>query len=465
MLTEQLISKFKSDLHGILIQPQDSEYDVARKIYNGMFDKHPSLIAKCADVADVVTSVNFARENNLLVAIKGGGHNAAGLGSVDGGLVIDLSMMNRVVADPEEQKAMVEGGCTLGLMDEATNVFQMAIPSGILSTTGIGGLTLGGGLGHLTRQFGLSIDNLLEAHVVLANGKSVITNANTYEDLFWAIRGGGGNFGVVTSFIFRTHFLNNVYAGPMLWEMDEAKAIMKWYRKFITEAPEDINGFFAFLTVPPAPPFPEHLHLKKMCGIVWCYTGPMERAEEALREIRNFRTPALDFVGNIPFPALQSMFDGFYPPGHQWYWKADFVKELSDKAIDLHVEHGSQLPTMQSTMHLYPINGAASKIPKNATAWNYRDSNWASVIVGVDPDPKNRDLITNWARAYWDALHPYSAGGAYINFMMDEGEDRIKATYGENYDRLVAIKNKYDPDNLFRVNQNIKPGVKKEVSI
>jgi FAD/FMN-containing dehydrogenase len=465
MLTEQLISKLKSDLHGILVQPKDSEYDTARKIYNGMFDRRPLLIAKCADVTDVITSVNFARENNIVVAVKGGGHNAAGLGSVDGGLVIDLSMMNRVVADPEEQKVMVEGGCTLGTMDEATHVFEMAVPGGIISTTGIGGLTLGGGIGHLTRQFGLTIDNLLEANVVLADGRTVTANADTNEDLFWAIRGGGGNFGVVTSFIFRTHRVNNVYAGPMLWEMDEAKAIMKWYRKFITEAPEDINGFFAFLTVPPAPPFPEHLHLKKMCGIVWCYTGPMERAEEELKEIRDFRTPALDFVGSIPYPALQSMFDALYPPGHQWYWKADFIKELTDKAIDLHIEHGAQLPTMQSTVHLYPINGAAAKVANNATAWNYRDANWASVIVGVDPDPKNRDLITNWARTYWDALHPYSAGGAYINFMMDEGEDRIKATYGENYDRLVAIKNKYDPDNLFRVNQNIRPSVKREISI
>jgi hypothetical protein len=240
---------------------------------------------------------------------------------------------------------------------------------------------------------------------------------------------------------------------------------MQWYRSFIKEAPDNINGFFAFLIVPPGAPFPENLHLKKMCGIVWCYTGPSEKAEEVFRPIRNFKKPALDFVGPIPVPALQSMFDPIYPPGLQWYWKADFVNELSDEAIDLHIKHGNQLPTMQSSMHLYPINGAVSRVPGNATPWNYRNATWAEVIIGVDPDPGNRDKIISWAKEYWNALHPFSAGGAYINFMMEEGEDRIKATYGSNYERLVMIKNKYDPGNLFRVNQNIKPTVEEAVHI
>jgi FAD/FMN-containing dehydrogenase len=234
---------------------------------------------------------------------------------------------------------------------------------------------------------------------------------------------------------------------------------MKWYREVIMQAPDDLNGFFAFLTVPPGPPFPEHLYNKKMCGVVWCYTGPMEQAEETFKPIREKFPPALDFVGPIPQPALQSMFDALYPPGLQWYWKADFVNELSDEAIRLHIQHGSQLPTMQSTMHLYPVNGAAQRVGKHDTAWSYREATWAEVIVGVDPDPAKKDLIVDWARTYWDDVHPYSAGGAYVNFMMEEGEERVKASYRDNYQRLAAIKHTYDPTNFFRVNQNIKPAI------
>jgi FAD/FMN-containing dehydrogenase len=375
----------------------------------------------------------------------------------DNGMVIDLSPMKGVYVNPKKKTALVQAGCTLGDVDHATHAFGMAVPSGINSTTGISGLTLGGGLGHLTRKCGLTIDSLLEADVVLADGSCVKASATENKDLFWALRGGGGNFGVVTSFLFKLHPISTVYAGPMLWDISDSKEVMQWYRDYIKDAPDDINGFFAFLTVPPGEPFPEHLHLKKMCGIVWCYTGPLKEAEEFFKLIRSFKTPALDLVGPIPVPALQSMFDPLYPPGLQWYWKADFVNELSDEAIDLHIMHGSQLPTMLSTMHLYPINGEASRIGKKATAWSSRNATWAEVIVGVDPEPANKDTITNWARDYWNALHPYSTGGAYINFMMEEGEDRIKATYGDNYKKLIKIKTKYDPENLFRVNQNIKP--------
>ena len=461
MLSEQSISQFQTSLRGKLIQPQDADYDTARKVYNGMFNKHPAMIARCADVADVIAAVNFARENNLLVAVKGGGHNAAGLGMCDDGLVIDLSPMKGVYVNVKKETALVQAGCTLGDVDHATHAFGMAVPSGIASTTGISGLTLGGGLGHLTRKCGLTIDNLLEADIVLADGSYVKASAKENKDLFWALRGGGGNFGVVTSFLFKIWPISTVYGGPMLWELDESKEVMQWYREFITAAPDELNGFFAFLSVPPGPPFPEHLHLKKMCGVVWCYTGRLQDAEEVFQPIRNFKTPALDFVGPIPLPALQSMFDPILPPGMQWYWKADFLNELSDEAIDLHIQHASKMPTWLSTMHLYPINGAASRVGKKETAWNYRDATWAMVIAGIDPDPANKDIITNWARDYWNAVHPYSAGGAYINFMMEEGEDRIKATYGNNYKKLVKVKTKYDPQNLFRVNQNIKPAVKK----
>ncbi|MBM2846131.1 MAG: FAD-binding oxidoreductase [Bacteroidetes bacterium] len=452
-----VIATFKASLRGELIQPTDAGYDDARKVYNAMINRRPALIARCADVADVITAVQFARENKMLLSIRGGGHNAGGLGVCDNGLVIDLSRLKGVRVDPAERTARVEGGCTWGDVDHATHAFGLAAPTGIISTTGVGGLTLGGGLGHLTRKCGLTIDNLLAADVVLADGRFVTASAEKNQDLFWAIRGGGGNFGVVTSFLFRLHPIHTDYAGPTLYEMSEAAKVMAWYREFILKAPEDLTGFFAFLIVPPGPPFPEPLHNKLMCGIVWCYSGPMEKAEEVFEPIRSFSTPACDLVGPLPHTVLQSMFDGLYPTGHQWYWKADFINELSDEAIAIHIKHGSKIPTMQSSMHLYPINGAVHRVGKNDTPWSYRDATWAQVIVGVDPDPANKDRISTWAKEYWDAVHPHSAGGAYVNFMMDEGEDRVKASYKGNYERLVAVKTKYDPTNLFRVNQNIKP--------
>jgi FAD/FMN-containing dehydrogenase len=459
MFNDETVRNFKASLRGVLIQTDDDGYDIARKVYNGMIDRRPRLIARCVDVADVISAVNFGRENNMLVAIRGGGHNAGGLGVCDDGLVIDLSPLKYTRIDPLARTVRVGGGCTWGEVDHATHAFGMATPSGFISTTGVGGLTLGGGLGHLTRRFGLTIDNLLSADMVLADGSYVTASAKENEDLFWAIRGGGGNFGVATSFLFRLHPVSTVYAGPMLWGVEQATELMQWYREFIAQAPEDLNGFFAFLVVPPGPPFPQHLHKKTMCGIVWCFTGPLDQAEQTFEPIRRFKTPVLDLAGPMPYPVLQSLFDAIYPPGLQWYWKADFVNELSDEAIVLHRKYGSELPTSHSAMHLYPVNGAAHRIGKNETSWAYRDATWAQVIVGVDPDPANNARIISWAKEYWEALHPFSAGGAYVNFMMEEGEDRVKATYRDNYKRLVTIKNKYDPTNLFRMNQNIKPTV------
>jgi len=461
-LQETSINELRAALRGRVIQPGDHDYEDARKVYNAMIHKKPRLIVRCADVADIISSVNFARQNRLLLSIRGGGHNAGGLGIADDALVIDLAPIKYTRVDPEAGTVMVGGGCVWGDVDHATHAFGFAVPSGIISTTGVGGLTLGGGIGHLTRKFGLTIDNLLSAEVVLADGRFVKANAEENADLFWALRGGGGNFGVVTSFVFKLNKIDMIYGGPMLYQLSEAADVMKWYREFIVKAPDDLSGFFAFLTVPPAPPFPEHLHLKKMCGIIWACAATESKAAEMFKPIRAFKKPALDLVGPLPHPALQSMFDALYPPGLQWYWRADFVNELSDKAVAEHVRFGHELPSMHSTMHLYPINGAASRVGKSETAWNYRDANWAQVMVGVDPDPANKDKIISWTKNYYDALHPYYAGGAYVNFLMgDEGGDRVKATYGDNYERLVKIKNKYDPDNFFRVNQNIKPSAKK----
>jgi UDP-N-acetylenolpyruvoylglucosamine reductase len=456
MFSEASLDAYKAQLRGQIIQPGDAAYDEARKVYNAMIDKRPRLIARCADVADVIASVNFARESGVLLAVRGGGHNGGGLGICDDGLVIDLSRLRGIRVDPKAHTVRAEGGCTWGDIDHATHVFGMATPAGIISTTGIGGLTLGGGIGHLSRRFGLTIDNLLGVDAVLADGSFVTANAKENEDLFWAVRGGGGNFGVITSFEYRLHPLSTVVAGPTLWPLERSAEILSWYRDFIGKAPTELNGFFAFLTVPPGPPFPEALHLKKMCGVVWCYAGDPSKAEDALAPVRAMN-PALYGVGPMPYPMLQSAFDALYPPGHQWYWRADFVNELSDEAIAEHVKHGALMPTMQSSMHLYPIDGAVQRVGRKDTPFSYRDARWASVIVGVDPDPASRESITQWCKNYWDALHPHSAGGAYINFMMDEGEDRVKATYREHYDRLASTKRKYDPGNLFRVNQNIKP--------
>lgn len=458
MPNEATLQALHAQLRGTLVQPGDADYDRARQVYNAMIDKKPRLIVRCADVADVIAGVNFARTNNLLLAVRGGGHNGGGLGVCDDGLVIDLSALRGIRVDPKAHTVRVEGGATWGAVDHATHAFGMATPAGIISTTGVGGLTLGGGIGHLTRRFGLTIDNLLSVDVVLADGRFVTASAKENEDLFWAVRGGGGNFGVVTSFEFRLHALSTVVAGPTLWPLERAAEVMKWYRDFIGKAPPELNGFFAFMTVPPGPPFPEPLHLQKMCGVVWCYSGDPAKADKVLEPVRAMN-PALYGVGAMPYPVLQNAFDALYPPGHQWYWRADFVNELSDAAIAQHVEHGSRMPTMESSMHLYPIDGAVHRVGRKDTPFTYRDAKWAAVIVGVDPDPANRDRISAWCKKYWEALHPHSAGGAYVNFMMDEGQDRVQATYREHYPKLAAIKQKFDPGNLFRVNQNIKPAV------
>jgi FAD/FMN-containing dehydrogenase len=459
VLADTALETLTGQIRGDVITQSHPGYDEARKVYNGMIDKRPAIVVRCANVADVIAGVNFAREHGLLLAVRGGGHNGAGLCTVDNGLVIDLSRMNGVRVDPASRTARVEGGAQLADLHHATHPFGLATPSGIVSTTGVGGITLGGGLGHLTRQLGLAIDNLLEADVVLADGGFVTASESQHADLFWALRGGGGNFGVVTSFVFRLHPVDIVYAGPMLWPLDKSGEVLRWYRSFITQAPDDLNGFFAFLTVPPAPPFPDELQNQKMCGVVWCYSG--DRPDEVFAPIRaQFGPPALDWVSHVSHQALQSMFDPFYPPGEQWYWKADFVNEIPDEAVEIHLKYGAQLPTWKSTMHLYPIDGAAGRVPKEATAWNYRDAKWGMVMAGISPDPADNAHMIEWARSYWRELHPYSAGGAYVNMMMDasdEGHGRVRASYGDHFERLREIKRKYDPDNLFRVNQNIPP--------
>ena len=450
-------AELKAKLRGRLIQRGDAAYDEARKLYNAMIDKKPRLIARCVDAADVIACANYARENDLLLAIRGGGHNGPGLGSCDDGLVIDLSAMRSVRVDPSSGTVQVEGGCVWGDVDHATHAFGLAVPAGIISTTGVGGLTLGGGIGYLSRAFGLTIDNLQAVDLVLADGSFITASEQHHPDLFWAVRGGGGNFGVVTSFQFRAKPLHTVTAGPMFWSLEDSAEIMERYASFIADAPNEINGFFAFHTLPPDAMFPKELHLRKVCGVVWCSVASPEQTQRILQPTQNWPTPLLSAVAPMPYPVLQSLFDSLYPPGYQWYWKADFVDRLSSEAIALHAKFGATMPSRFCTMHLYPINGAVHEKGAEDTAFGYRRSTWAEVIVGVDPDPANKNKITGWAREYWEALHPYAAAGAYVNFMMEEGAVRVEASYGPNYPRLRQIKKRYDPRNLFRVNQNIDP--------
>ena len=456
-LDEQAVAALRSQLRGELVEPGDAQYDEVRTVYNAMIDKCPALIVRCVDVADVISSVNFARENHLNLAIRGGGHNGPGLGTVDDGLVIDLSPMRGIRVDPANSTVQVEGGCVWADVDHATHPFGLAVPCGFISSTGVGGLTLGGGVGYLTRKYGLTLDNLLSVDMVLADGRFVTANADQNTDLFWAVRGGGGNFGVVTSFLFQGRPVHTVYGGPIFWPLEKADELLHVWQNFILNSPDDVNGWFGLVTVPPVAPFPVEHHLEKMCAVVCCFTGALEDGAAAYKSLRKFSPPAIDFAGPIPFPALQSLFDALYPAGLQWYWKADFFNQYSDEAINLHVKYGSQLPTMHSTMHIYPINGAAGRVGANDTAWAYRDANFSQVVVGVDPDPANNARMIAWAKDYWLALHPYSAGGGYLNMMMDEGEEPVKAAYRDNYARLSKIKAAVDPENFFHVNQNIKP--------
>jgi len=462
-LGEKAIQELKASFRGELIRPGDDGYDAARKVYNGMIDKHPALIARTVDIADTIAAVNFARENKLPLAIRGGGHNVAGFGTCDDGLVIDLSRMKGIRVDPVKRTVRAEGGCTWGDVDHATHAFGLAAPGGLISTTGIAGLTLGGGIGHLTRKYGLSCDNLISADVVTADGRLITASADQNADLFWGLRGGGGNFGVVTSFEFRLHPVSTVFAGPILYPLEKSKDALRFYRDYMAKAPEDMNAFFAFLIVPPGPPFPEHLHNKTVCGVVCCYTGSLDKAEQVVRPLREFGPPVFEHVGPIPFPMLQSAFDALVPPGLQNYWKADFVKDLTDEVIEAHVKYGPDVPTIHTALHIYPVSGAAHRVGRDDTAFSYREAGFTHVIAALYPDPADTPKNREWVRRYWEALHPYSAGGAYVNFLMDEkdeGPDRIEASYRDNYGRLAALKKKYDPTNLFRVNQNIKPAGK-----
>ena len=377
-MNAEAIINFTQSLRGPVFGREHPEYDEARKLYNGMIDKQPLLMARCADVADVMAAVNFGRDNGLLIAIRGGAHNGPGLGSVDDGLVIDLSTIRGVRVDPVARTARVGAGCTQGDLDHATHAFGLATPAGIVSTTGIAGLTLSGGHGYLSRKYGLTIDNLLEADVVLADGSFVTASQDQNSDLFWALRGGGGNFGVVTSFLYRLHPVTTVFAGPIAWDQQHARTIMQRYRELLPEAPEDLGIFLGLKTIPSSPPFPQELWGRRFCLLMACYNGTEEAGRTALAPLLgDLPEPWFNWMGTMPYPALQSMFDGFYPKGMQWYWRGDFVKELSDAAVEVHLQQAEKSPSELSLMHLYPIDGAVHRVGSGDTAWSCRDATWS----------------------------------------------------------------------------------------
>ncbi|WP_395644415.1 FAD-binding oxidoreductase [Terricaulis sp.] len=459
MLDAAKYEAFKANFRGELITPRDAAYNDARALYNAMIDKKPAVIARVANVADVIAAVNFARDNGLLVAIRGGGHNGPGLGSCNDGLVIDCARLKGVRVDAATRTVRVEPGCTQGDVEHAAHAFGLAVPAGIVSSTGVAGLTLGGGTGYLSRAYGLTIDNLLEADVVLADGRFVTASEKENADLFWALRGGGGNFGVVTSFLFKAHPVKNVYSGPIFWDLKDAKKVVQVYRDNIAKAPVELGLFVGMKTVPSVDPFPREHWGKRVVALIGAYNGSVDNGVTAMKPFRDaLPAPLFDWMSEMPFSAMQGLFDGLMPKGLQWYWKGDFVKELPDAAIDVHIEHMARAPSDLSLVHLYPIDGAVQKVAADATPWGARDARFSMVIAAIHPDPAQADNLKKWGRAYWEAIHPYNMGGAYVNFMSDdEAEGRVQASYGPNYARLQTIKKKYDPTNFFRVNQNIKP--------
>jgi FAD/FMN-containing dehydrogenase len=451
------IEQLRERVRGPVIGPDDDGYDEARAVYNAMIDRRPAVVVRAANAGDVIAAVDHAREGGLDLSVRGGGHSVPGFGTNDGGVVIDLSGMRGVRVDPDAATARAEGGATWGDFNAATHAFGLATTGGIISTTGIGGLTLGGGIGYLSRGYGFSLDNLISADVVTADGRMLVASEREHEDLFWAIRGGGGNFGVATSLEYRLHPVADIYGGPMFFELADAGDVLRWYRDFIADAPEAFGGFPAFQIAPPLPFIPEDRHGDTFLAFVACWSGPIEEGEAILKPLHDVAPVVAEHVGPMPYPALNGAFDALVPPGLQHYWKANFVKELTDEAIEAHLRFGPEVPVVNSTMHIYPINGACHRVASDATAFGHRDATFATVIAGMWPDPAQNEASIGWVQDYYAAVAPHSEEGAYINFAAEDDQQRVRANYGANYERLVDVKRAYDPGNLFHLNQNIAP--------
>lgn len=456
-MSAKTTSELRDLVRGDVIAPEDAGFDAARRVHNGMIDKRPAVIVRPVNAGDVRTTVNYARDAGLDLSVRGGGHSGPGFGTNDGGVVLDLSRMRGVRVDPAARTARAEGGATWGDFNAATHAFGLATTGGIISTTGTAGLTLGGGIGYLSRGCGLSLDNLISADVVTADGRMLQASADQNADLFWAIRGGGGNFGICTTLEYRLQPIDTVYWGPMFYEVAEAETVLRFYRDYIADAPREMGAFPAFQIAPPLPFIPEDRHGDMFVAIVGCWAGDPAEGPRRFKPFHDVAEVKAEMVGPVPYPAINAAFDGLFPTGIRQYWKGNFVKDLTDAAIAAHVRHGPNAPTVSSTMHLYPINGACHDVAPEATAFGHRDANFAMVVLAASNDPADDAAHTKWVRDYAEAVAPHSEPGGYINFMDGDDGGRVRDNYGGNYDRLVEIKRRYDPGNLFRVNQNIAP--------
>jgi FAD/FMN-containing dehydrogenase len=456
-MAKALVGDLRSRVRGQIIEPDDEAYEEARQVRNGMIQRRPTVIVRPETVDDIVAAVNYARDNAVDLAVRAGGHSVPGYGTCDDGVVIDLSTMRSVEVDAAAQIARVQGGAVWGDLNDAANAHGLATTGGIISTTGVAGLTLGGGIGYLARGHGLSLDNVVGADVVLADGSVVRASADSNDDLFWALRGGGGNFGVCASLDFALHRVTNVVAGPILYELDAAGDLMRFYRDYIKDAPEEMGTFFGYQIAPPLDFIPENRHGETLALMVVCWTGDIAAGEAELAKFYDVAEPVAKGVGEMPYPAINSAFDVLYPPGLQHYWKAHFATELTDDAIEAHLQVGPKVPAVTSTMHIYSINGACHRVGPTDTAFAHREATFATVIAGMWPDAADNEANIKWVRDYYAATSKHSLPSGYINFMAEDDAGRLEDNYGQNFARLVSLKAKYDPGNLFHINQNIAP--------
>jgi len=461
-LSEEKISELQQGLRGRVAVPGTDDYEQARTIWNAMIDRRPALAVRCAGAADVIRAIRFARENDLVLAVRGGGHNIAGNAVCEGGLQIDLSQMKSVRVDPSRRTARVEPGATLGEFDKEAQAFGLATPLGINSTTGVAGLTLGGGFGWLSRRHGLSIDNLLSADVVTAAGELVKASEHENPDLFWGIRGGGGNFGVVTSFEFKLHPVGpTVLAGLVVHPLDAAKDVLRFHREFVETVPDEFVCWFVMRQAPPLPFLAPEWHGKEILALAVCYNGDIATGERIAKPLREFGKPIADIIGPMPYTAWQTVLDPLLTPGARNYWKSHDFAGLSDGLVEVMMDHARRIPDPQTEIACAQLGGAVARVARGATAYNHRDGKYVMNVHGRWADPAKDDACIAWARSLWKETSRFATGSVYVNFLTQEetGVDRLRAAYGENYDRLVALKNKYDPTNLFGVNQNIGPTV------
>jgi FAD/FMN-containing dehydrogenase len=458
-LDEAAVAEIAATLRGELVRPDDAGFDEHRRIWNGSIDRSPAAIIRCAGVADVIAAVKFARRTGLQIAVRGGGHSFPGHSICDGGVVVDLGPMKGVRVDPERRTARVQAGVQLGELDRETQAFGLVVPSGIVTSTGVAGLTLGGGIGWVMRKFGLSIDNLLSVDVVTADGDFVKASEDENADLFWGIRGGGGNFGIVTEFEFRAHPLGPVVlSGPVFWPMEESPEVLRFYRDWIADAPDELMTIVVHRKAPPLPFIPPDLHGKPVVAVVCCYAGPVEDGESVVRPLKAFGSPVLDACVPKPFVEHQSMFDLSFPKGWWYYMRSCDVGELTDDVIDVNVEHSQQIQSPLTAFPIWQMGGAVARVGDDETAFNNRGAGHTFNITGLTATADGFDAEREWVRDFWSALEPYHTS-VYVNFLMDEGEERVRQAYGAaKYDRLKALKRRYDPDNVFRLNQNISPG-------